>query len=237
MVRMNSHPYHLEILETYGCTPEKLTVFGRAHYSYINQIFGDEGVRNLIQDIYKKRYPGKLVTEPGVGAFSRTHHHVYKPDGRKKEVVCSAVGGYQNIYVDKNDTLCQSYSLLNYLKRPFDKTPADTATVEQKYNRQIAMIRMYQSLLDDPKFIERFIAEFIHKEYVRKGPNAWIDYVNHSKSKQFNIIAQYLSTPLAIIENIRRVLRIWEAYGWMYFVGNGVCLSFPNANANVIVIE
>lgn len=235
MFRMNSRPYHLEILETPGCTPQKLDIFSRAHYSYINQIFGDEGVRNLIQETIGKKFKGKLVVEPGVGAFARTDHHVFKPDGRKKDVECSAVGGYQNIYIDKYDTLCQSYSLMNYFRIPFDKTPADTATVEQKYNRQMAMIHMYRTFLNNAEFVRRFIEDFVHKEYVRKGPNAWIDYVNHSKPRQFNIIAEYMSTPKEIVKNIHRVLSIWEAYGWMYFIGEGLCI--PHANTNVIVVE
>ena len=45
---------HLDRLKG-DCTDDKLIIFSRAHYSYINQIFGDLSVRKIIQEIYNKK--------------------------------------------------------------------------------------------------------------------------------------------------------------------------------------
>ena len=45
---------HLDVLNG-DCTDDNLIIFSRAHYSYINQIFGDLSVRTIIQEIYKKK--------------------------------------------------------------------------------------------------------------------------------------------------------------------------------------
>jgi hypothetical protein len=217
--------FHLEFLETPGCTDEKLEIFGRAHYSYINQIFGDETVREFIQKTIGKHLKGLLVITPGARSGS---HHIFKLDGRKKEEVCSYNLGYQDEKIDINDTLCQSYSLMTYFRIPFDQTPARLSTDDQKRSRQMEMIKMYRWFLSNPKFVERFLAEFVFEGYKRDkkrngnwGDDVWVDRIHHKN--KFLIIEKYLATPEKIIENIHRVLNIWEAYGWMYFIGDGTC--------------
>jgi hypothetical protein len=201
--------FHLEILETRGCSQKKVDIFSWAHYSYINQIFGDEKVRNLIQSIYVKK--GEIVAEPGEGVYEGEYHLVFKPQNRSK--VCSVNAGYQNPNIDLEDTLCQSYSLMNYFGIPFDKTAADVATVEQKRSRQMNMIEMYRIILSNPVFVEEF----------KKNLNPiWIDQVD--QDYPFKLVTRYRKTPNKIIENIHRVLNIWEAYGWMNFIGEGKCI-------------
>jgi len=191
------------------CTDRNLVIFGRAHYSYINQIFGDITVRAIIQEVMKKK--GKLLVEEAGQDFEHSYHHVFMD----KKKVCSADEGYQNIHVDTNDTLCQSYSLLSYLKLPFDKTPSDTATVEQKHSKHMAMIAMYRALLKNKKFVKHFSDQIVFDE----NNALWKDTIG----KSFNIIEHY-KTGLNIIEAIEKVIDVWESYGWMYFIGKGKCI-------------
>jgi hypothetical protein len=40
-----------------NCTKEKLDTFSKRHYTYINQIFGDATVRQIIEEEYAKTAP------------------------------------------------------------------------------------------------------------------------------------------------------------------------------------
>ena len=161
--------YHLEKIERLPCTNEKLIIFGRAHYSYINSIFGDKTVRSIIQEVMKK--PGKLIVEKSGVEFENSFHHVFKAGKTKASIICSGKERYQNIEVDENDTLCQSYSLMAYLRIPFDKTPSDEATVEQKRSKHMAMITMYRDLLNNEEFVELFNTDITY-------PVEWIDSID-----------------------------------------------------------
>jgi hypothetical protein len=180
--------------------------FSRAHMSYINQIFGDITVRQIIQEIYPRS--GSLAVLTSGPEFEYSHHHIYKKDG---ESVCSIEMGYQNTLIDVNDNLCQSYALMSYLDIPFDKTPSSTASVEQKRMKQMAMINMYRNILENKDFVKIFINEVVFE----KNNKLWTDWVN----RKFYII-QKLSAA-RIIKHIKKVLDAWENYGWRYFVGDG----------------
>ena len=206
-----SSSYHLELLEN---NRRHLNVFSRAHMSYINQIFGDQTVRDIIREIFKK--PGTLIVEDGGPDFMDSNHHTFmSQEGRN---ICSVKLGYQNLNVDINDTLCQSYSLMTYLNIPFDITPSKTATIAKKKERQIAMINMYRNILNNEQFINIFSDEIVFES----NNTVWTDSVNHKK--EFFIIQKFKNAA-PIIKNIHRVLDIWEDYGWCYFVNNGKLMS------------
>lgn len=205
--------YHLEKIERLPCTNEKLIIFGRAHYSYINSIFGDETVRSIIQEVMKK--PGKLVVEESGAEFENSFHHVFKAGRTKASIICSGKEGYQNIDIDENDTLCQSYSLMRYLQLPFDTTASDEATIEQKHSKHLAMIGMYRELLKNEKFVNLFNTDISY-------PEEWIDSIDDTN--EFPIISKYKTGP-QILKVVERVLNVWEKYGWMYFVADGTCIT------------
>jgi hypothetical protein len=316
--RMSS--YHLEVLEKEYCTDDLLTIFSRAHMTYINQIFGDATIREIITEVFPTM--GKLIIEPTGADFEHSVHHVYyynadeepyndwgnnennnnnvqngtpKPQsnnnvvknvmnnlvtkveaghvggsnlpstpkangapsvpnsgattvsansahtkvtneagntdynvagfalnrrGRRNESetskICSVTLGYQDLSVDTNDTLCQSYSLMAYLSIEFDMTPSADATVEQKFNKQLAMINMYRGILNDPAFIKELDIVVKNKD----NKELWEDTVDDENP--FFIIKKYKKTK-TIVDNIKRVLDIWEKYGWQFFVGDGKC--------------
>lgn len=194
--------YHLELLNT----TQDYNVFSRAHMSYINQIFGDVTVRHILQEIFPKQGSRLLVEK---SEFHGTHH-VLEQNGNK---ICSLKLGYQDLDVDVNDTLCQSYSLMSYLEIPFDSTPSSEATDKQKYHKQMSMIKMYRDLLKNTAFRRTFSKEIVYEE----NNYLWEDTVNHKNT--FYII-QRLKTGTRIINNIKKVLDAWEDFGWNYFIGS-----------------
>ena len=69
-------------------------------------------VREIISEVFpSKKY--EFDFEETGAEFENSFHHILK-NKKTDEVVCSVNMGYQNISINKNDTLCQSYSLLNY---------------------------------------------------------------------------------------------------------------------------
>jgi hypothetical protein len=145
-------PYTLDILKDTTCTDGNLKIFSRAHMAYINQLFGDQTVRDIIQEVWAK--PGKLVVKESGADFENSHHHMFQPHKVKTNVItCSVEDGYQDLDTDVNDILCQSYSLMNYFGIKFDKTPSRIASVEIKRSRQLEMIKMYRKIIKNEKFL------------------------------------------------------------------------------------
>jgi hypothetical protein len=208
-------PYTLDILKGTTCSDTNLKIFSRAHMSYINQIFGDLTIRDIIQEVWAKS--GKLIVKESGEDFENSHHHMYQPHKIKTNfIMCSVQEEYQDIDVDVNDTLCQSYSLMNYFGITFDKTPSKTASVEIKRERQLEMIKMYRRIIKNEKF-QKGLAEVI-KNKVNK--HLWEDTTDNNNP--FFMIDTFKKIE-PIIRNITNILIVWEAYGWVYFIGNGKC--------------
>jgi hypothetical protein len=179
-----------------------LDEFSMRHYTYINQIFGDQSVREIISEVYPSEdYAFKV--EPGEGAFEGTDHHVLS--SKIRGTVCSVDQGHQNPDIDINDTLCQSYSLLNYFKIPISSN---------KKAKQLAMVKMYRTkLLNNDAFI-RMLDEVIYKG----NSGTWKDYTR-DPSGTFNLSMNKAK----ILVEIRKTLDQWQEYGYHYFIGDGSC--------------
>ena len=192
------------------CTERKLGNFGRKHLTYINQIFGDTGVREIISEVYPNSCYEFRVEKAGVGFEQDTDHHILY-DKNKKKVVCSTklrCNGQicQDIRRDVNDTLCQSYSLLVYFNKKMPKTRKD---------RQMAMVEMYREILDNRTFTKKLDEEIISNK-ANKG--LWTDFTKGSDDEESLVMDKQ-----TILRNLRDVLNRWEEYGYMYFIGKGNC--------------
>ena len=192
---------------TSSCSKEKLEEFSKKHYTYINQIFGDATVRQIIEEEYPTTY-AFAVEETGAD-FDFSYHHTVK-DREDDHIVCSVVEGYQNIYKNKNDTLCQSYSLMNYF---------DIDIPDDKKDRQMAMIQMYRDILN--KTLENFedvdFKSIINREIlsVKSNKELWTNFVKGRG---------YISMNKKIFfKNIEDTLDEWEEFGYWYFIGKGNC--------------
>jgi hypothetical protein len=207
--------YTLDILRETGCSDKNLKIFSRAHMAYINQIFGDLTVREIIQEVWPKS--GKLIVKESGEDFENSHHHMFQVHkARTNLIMCSVQDEYQNVDVDTNDTLCQSYSLMNYFGIQFNKKPSKKASVEIKRGRQMEMIKMYRKIISNQRFLDG-LDEIIKNKLNKK---IWEDTVD--SANPFYIIEK-LKTSENIVRNIGNLLIVWEAYGWVYFIGDGKC--------------
>ena len=92
-------------------TIQDLHRFSLLHYTYINQLLGDQTLRAMIME----QFPigkNKLISEKGEGDFANSSHHLCILAKNKRW--CSVNEGIQNLDIHSHDTLCQSYSVLRY---------------------------------------------------------------------------------------------------------------------------
>ena len=59
------------------CTEEALALFSQEHYTYINQIFGDVTIREIIGEMYAER-DWKFIVEDATTDFEYSNHHVLR---------------------------------------------------------------------------------------------------------------------------------------------------------------
>lgn len=179
---------------------EVLFYFSREHFTFINQIFGDLTVREIIKDVFPNDlYTFQIEIINDNDEFEEGVHHILL-NNQTGKIVCSVSNKYQNLNININDTLCQSYSLLTYFNIKIKKS--------QK-QRQMDMIKMYRDILSNQEFITKL------NEVIHSGNNhLWIDY---TKQKKIYIKMNKKN----IIDKINKVLDTWEEYGYNYFIGNG----------------
>jgi hypothetical protein len=188
------------------CNDEKLKEFSLEHYTYINQIFGDLTIREIIMEINPRlAKKTRFEVEETGSEFENSYHHILK-NQKTEEIICSVYNGYQDLDVNQNDTLCQSYSLLTFFEIPIDS--------DQK-QRQMDMISMYLKLLTNKRFIKA-LSEVI----IPENHELWIDYVeSYEKPEPVYLIMDKEN----ILMKIKETLEKWKQYGYWYFIGNGKC--------------
>jgi len=192
------------------CTKEKLDEFSKKHFTYINQIFGDAAVREIIEEEYPTTYEFE-VEETGAD-FEYSYHHTVK-DRDNGDVMCSVLEGKQNIYKNKNDTLCQSYSLMNYF---------DIEISDDKKQKQMDMVQMYRDILngtmdgfDDVDFKGVLYNQILSN---KRNKNLWRDYVYDDNGTKAISMAKS-----KFFHNIENTLDEWEEFGYWFFIGKGNC--------------
>jgi len=172
---------------------KKLNKFSKEHFTFINQFFGDQTVREVIAQVFpNKKYRFEIED------YETSHHHVLY-DIKKKRKICSIENNIQDMHIDKNDTLCQSYSLLTFFNLSID---------ENKVKRQMDMINMYESILES-KYFRKTLEETIDI------PNrAWRDYRAEGNPPLTLQKSSFYSA-------IKRTLNHWREYGYHFFIGKG----------------
>ena len=190
-----------------NCSAEKLLKFSKKHYTYINQIFGDATVREIIEEEYPTTWEFKV--DKAGPEFGNSFHHTVR-DRETLDVVCSVVDEQQDLYKNINDTLCQSYSMMNYFEIPISN---------DKKEKQIAMVQMYRDIIngtmenyEDVDFKGILTNEILR---VKRNKNLWRNFVTNRG---------YINmTPNTLFKNIEETLDEWEEYGYWFFIGKGEC--------------
>jgi len=194
-------------------TMQDLADFSKEHYTWINQIFGDQSVREIIGEEYPVE-DTTFVVDPATDEFPDSDHHVLvTPAGRW----CSVEQGHQVSSRDIHDTLCQSYSLMKYF---------DIDIPKDRVQRQLDMVDMYRDILANKRIWRK-----INDEILANPENKflWRDYTQPDEELKADTVKSYIAmNPKTIKKNIRRVLTDWKNYGYMYFIGDG--RPQPNAS-------
>lgn len=239
---------------------EKLHKFSLQHFAYINQIFGDITIRELIQEYYlgnkttkhkgkldakhKKQMKAlKLQANQGTGAFSDSHHHVIVKKTGEIEWCSASIRTVQHIKINLNDTLCQSYSLFEYLRRAGEldgiddlkdmtiegyyknkkiNTVADqrAASRENTIHNQMVLIKMYQKILGE-KNLWKYIREQVFFPTMFENGVYW--KFDEFSDDELVKMASDNSLFDVLFGKIENVIKDWENYGYWYFVGEGKC--------------
>jgi len=231
-----------------NCDQKKINIFSCEHFTYINQIFGDIGVRSIIQEPEFLQgvdtHNWRLVAEPGTESFVGTYHHVLNREaGNGIEKWCSVDERMQKPKANPNDTLCQSYSLLKYLEYN-PKKNWKSETLQKK------MVNMYRDILKNPYFKEQ-LREIVNimntkkdnlstKALKRNQPDIWKEFTFSSKSNSCiskkGKIPQYLyyTNFEELYAKIHSVLDTWEQYGYWYYIGDGRCHPSTTPSPTII---
>ena len=197
---------------------QNVDLFSFEHLTYINQIFGDERIREIITESYAPR-DWYFAVVPTGEEFENSSHHVLKKEGKNGEtdIWCSVDKRFQNTNINKNDTLCQSYSLMKYLNKHI---------YNNMKKRQKEMIKMYRNIMVRPDFKEglqerveemnKKIKKLNKKTKKKTNPDIWRDYTLKKKT--------YLNKDFTTLyDEILSILDKWEKYGYWYFIKDGKC--------------
>jgi hypothetical protein len=171
----------------------RLENFSKEHFTFINQVFGDQTVREVIAQVFPNEKYRFEIEE-----YETSHHHVLY-DIKKRKTVCSFKSKVQNMNLDINDTLCQSYSLLTFFNLKID---------EDRVNRQMDMINMYETILKSKDFRKTL------EETIDIPNRAWSDYRTEGNPPLTLQKSSFYSA-------IKRTLNHWREYGYHFFIGQG----------------
>ena len=211
-----------------NCSAEKLLAFSKKHYTYINQIFGDASVRRIIEEEYPTTWEFK-VAKAGP-EFGNSFHHTVRDRDDPQLIVCSGEDGVQDLNKNVNDTLCQSYSLMNFFEIPIQLSE-EKGKLKQIYHEtnQKAMIKMYRDLLDGN--IENYegidFKEILTNEILsdKRNKKLWRNFVTGKGNLNMD--------PEVLFKNIEDTLDEWEDFGYWFFIGKGECPTHSTYSAEM----
>jgi len=211
-----------------NCSAEKLLAFSKKHYTYINQIFGDAGVRQIIEEEYPTTWEFK-VAKAGP-EFGNSFHHTVRDREDPELIICSGIDGVQDLNKNVNDTLCQSYSLMNFFEIPIQLSE-DKGKLKKIYHEtnQRAMVQMYRDLLNGT--LENYegidFKEILTNEILSDPRNKklWRNFVTGKGNINMD--------PEVLFKNIEDLLDEWEDYGYWFFIGKGECPTHNTYSAEM----
>jgi hypothetical protein len=189
-----------QIINMKKITQSRLIQFGAEQFTYVNQIFGDLTIREIICEVYpSEHYELVALDDP-----EYDYHHVVI-DKQTATKICSFERGYQDTVSNKNDCLCQMYSLLTY----FDMQISTDSETNQKN-----MILMLRRILQNNEFITKIDEILLDPD----NEKLWeITRTFKKNDKKYYVKMDKLK----LFAKINRVLDDWNAFGFNYFIGEG----------------
>ena len=211
-----------------NCSAQKLLDFSKKHYTYINQIFGDASVRQIIEEEYPTTWQFK-VAKAGP-EFGNSFHHTVRDREDPGLIICSGIDGVQDLTKNVNDTLCQSYSLMNFFEIPIQLSE-EKGKLKQIYleTNQRAMVQMYRDLLngniDNYEGID--FKEILTNEILsdKRNKKLWRNFITGKGNLNMD--------PEVLFKNIEDTLDEWEDYGYWFFIGKGECPTHSTYSAEM----
>ena len=206
----------------------QLTQFSWDHYNTINQVFGTDIVQQVIPG--EKRKADATIRQVGRAdeenpAYKRlkidssagwrgdrynedfeTHFVVQEgPHFLRSRIRDSIAEGIQS--PTGNDTLCQSYALLNLYGIEWSS---------DSYTNQRAMIQFYRGLLDSPEFHQRMVDDVLMQYDI-----FWTDFQTGEPLLTFSSAdpskEQVSEAWDTFVQRMRCVLNDWENFGMTHF--------------------
>ena len=212
-----------------NCSADKLLKFSEKHYTYINQIFGDATVRQIIEEEYPTAWEFKV--EKAGPEFGNSFHHTVIDREDPDLFVCSVMDEIQDLHKNLNDTLCQSYSLMNYFEIPIQASgkKGEQKEIAQEQN-QMAMVQMYRDIINGT--LENYeginFKEILTNEILRvkRNKKLWRNFASR-RGGHINM------SPTVLFKNIEDTLDEWEEYGYWFFIGKGECPTHNTYSAEM----
>jgi hypothetical protein len=206
------------------CTQELLDKYSLEHYTYVNQIFGDATVREIIEKVFrnKKNKDSTFFVEevPEHGLFERGYHHLLVNKKNNEETVyCSVASRHQVPHKNIHDTLCQTYSIMKYLDKPLDEIFDDESLNERQkmYKVHYEMIKMYREMIENPRFLREFNTIDFVNTFDEDGRTRTFRNFTRKNNPALNLSSE------KILSNFKKILDKWETYGYWHFIGTGKC--------------
>lgn len=194
---MSNNYSHIKSINT------RLYDFSWKHYTYINQFFGDLEVRDIIEAAFPHKYlEFQHYDDPEFGF----HHYVV--DTRTDDPICSIGLGVQNTDINENDNLCATYSLMSYFRVPFSDDP--------KVN-QMRMISLCHRIIKNKNFRAAVNATILTDPQETKRWEIYRPLTRKSTNRKYYINMN----PDTFWNKLQDVLREWEQYGHIFFIGDG----------------
>jgi hypothetical protein len=203
------------------CTQELLNNYSYEHFTFINQIFGDATVREIITKIFRNnKYAFYVEVVPEHGDFDEGFHHILVNKKNHEETLyCSVDRKHQFLKKNVNDTFCQSYTLLKYLNRPLDEIYDDKSlkSNEKMYMVHREMIKMYRHILSNKRFIKEFNSIDFVNTFNEDGRTKTFRNFTRKGHPALNMTSE------KILVKIEDTLKKWETYGYWHYIGTGKC--------------
>jgi hypothetical protein len=202
-----------------NCTSAKLNMFSHKFNTYINQIFGDETVRDILSKSKSKPFIDGAelhINRQPTGFINNDNsvHHITKIHGKvcgeMQPIYQTNINGIKISDKENADVYCQSYSLM----RAYGiHIPTNV------YDKQMAMIQMYRDILSDKRIMNKLYNTLVVTSWFDKTITPNEPFETHDMKDK-------------IPEGIIDTLNDWEKFGYLRVIGNGKCPKPVNRGRN-----